>query len=562
MHALVARRLRNLRLVDRISVGMKCRNASQLRFNLTRLCASAIPNHWMRNLPPSVTEYAAACADELVSTSFISMLQGHLSPDARLDLAVAAARLPIAYNGYGLANYTATRHAAYTASFLTTWPIIARAIPTLAVALPRTSSFFGHLSTAYTHLQTTLSAVRTRFAALDRAAYHDVHGEQQTAYHPKLRDELSMPDFDTLTLDTDSNTKPLRQKVLSMVVNCACWIDLLDAANDFDSSNAGATVRHREARRVVSASQAGSGLFLLTSPDLSLPATTIQHDSFVSACQYRAGLYISRLAATLDERARRGVLVTQSDRLGDTAVNTTSTTSRHNRVNCLFHNAKRAATTATVQLGDKGDGSTAARAAALKRYAHLNATHVPDIIELGDVVTLSETKCWNSLKPSGALGNGSAANGGAPSTNEGHYLAFGCTLEKARWDVHGCAAFGDARPLDHASGVGRVDEHAGYYADAHAKGHRTELLLTEVLGGVHGDAVRMLRLLERDVKREGARDGTVYGRSRTAAKGFTSHWLRLISASIATSVGDSISLWADMTARSLLDAPDVTAATA
>ena len=51
-------------------------------------------------------------------------------------------------------------------------------------------------------------------------------------------------------------------------------------------------------------------------------------------------------------------------------------------------------------------------------------------------------------------------------------------------------------------------------------------------------------------------------RSRTAAKGFTSHWLRLISASIATSVGDSISLWADMAARSLLDAPDVTAATA
>ena len=100
------------------------------------------------------------------------------------------------------------------------------------------------------------------------------------------------------------------------------------------------------------------------------------------------------------------------------------------------------------------------------------------------------------------------------------------------------------------------------HADARAKGHRTELLLTEVPGGVHGDAVRMLRLLERNVKREGARDGTVYGRSRTAAKGFTSHWLRLISASIATSVGDSISLWADMTARSLLDAPGVTAATA
>ena len=52
---------------------------------------------------------------------------------------------------------------------------------------------------------------------------------------------------------------------------------------------------------------------------------------------------VARLAATLDERARRGFLVTQSDRLGDTAVNTTSTTSRHNRVNRLFHDAKRAA---------------------------------------------------------------------------------------------------------------------------------------------------------------------------------------------------------------------------
>ena len=63
-----------------------------------------------------------------------------------------------------------------------------------------------------------------------------------------------MPAFDTLTLDTDSKTtKRLRQKELSMVANCACWIDVLDAANDFDASNDGASVRHREARRVISA---------------------------------------------------------------------------------------------------------------------------------------------------------------------------------------------------------------------------------------------------------------------------------------------------------------------
>ena len=338
-----------------------------------------------------------------------------------------------------------------------------------------------------------------------------------------------------------------------MVANCACWVDVLDAANDFDSANSGASIRHREARRTISTSQTGSGLFLLTSPDLSLPATTIVHDKFISACQYRGGLFISRLAPTLDARAARGLVVTQSDRLGDTAINSTSTTARHNAVNRLFHDAKRAAISATVKLGDKGDGSSAARAAALRRYAHLNSTHVPDIITLLEPTVLSETKCWNSLKASGALGHGSDANGGAPSANEGHYLAFGCMAEVLHWQVFGCRSRGAGSALVHATGVGRVDAHAGYYAEARERGHCVELLITEVLGGVHGSAVRMLRRLERDCSRDGARDGTVYGRSRTAATGFTSHWLRLISASIAGAVGTSIAQWAEDRARDLID---------
>ena len=81
------------------------------------------------------------------------------------------------------------------------------------------------------------------------------------------------------------------------------------------------------------------------------------------------------------------------------------------------------------------------------------------------------------------------------------------------------------------------------------------------LGGVHGSAVKMLRRLEREVK-DGARDGTVYGRSLTAAKGFTSHWLRLISTSIAGSVATSFSQWGDYAARNLLDAADVIGANA
>ena len=57
------------------------------------------------------------------------MLRSDLSPGARVALIALAARLPIALGGFGLANYHATRHAAYTASFLATWPIIARAVP-------------------------------------------------------------------------------------------------------------------------------------------------------------------------------------------------------------------------------------------------------------------------------------------------------------------------------------------------------------------------------------------------------------------------------------------------
>ena len=65
----------------------------------------------------------------------------------------------------------------------------------------------------------------------------------------------------------------------------------------------------------------------------------------------------------------------------------------------------------------------------------------------------------------------------------------------------------------------------------------------------------MLGRLERDTKREGARDGTVYGRSLTATRGFTSHWLRMISVSIASSIATSIAQWADDKACGLLDSP-------
>ena len=69
------------------------------------------------------------------------LARADLSPGPRAELALAAARLSIGLGGFGLANYVATRHAAYTGSFLTTWPIITRASPFLATAALRGGQF-------------------------------------------------------------------------------------------------------------------------------------------------------------------------------------------------------------------------------------------------------------------------------------------------------------------------------------------------------------------------------------------------------------------------------------
>eukprot|EP00966_Prymnesium_polylepis_P118385 2737507-Prymnesium_polylepis.1 len=70
-----------------------------------------------------------------------------------------------------------------------------------------------------------------------------------------------------------------------------------------------------------------------------------------------------------------------------------------------------------VILGDKGDGSAKARAAAKAQYMWANADHVPDIIEKhtahnGNHV-LYESKVYTPLQTSDNLGNGTARGGGS-----------------------------------------------------------------------------------------------------------------------------------------------------
>ena len=65
---------RNVGLGNRTHTTQKCaspskdsgrvRHARLLQLQLVRLCACSIPNHWMRTMPPTQTEGAAAFADE------------------------------------------------------------------------------------------------------------------------------------------------------------------------------------------------------------------------------------------------------------------------------------------------------------------------------------------------------------------------------------------------------------------------------------------------------------------------------------------------------------------
>ena len=146
---------------------------------------------------------------------------------------------------------------------------------------------------------------------------------------------------------------------------------------------------------------------------------------------------------------------------------------------CLAHTHALSSVTADgvrFALGDKGDGTPSGKASARERYAHLNATHIPDLIRYGALITLMEFKCWSIYLTGGALGHGSARLGGAASEVEGWRFAFG-REEALRTRVLGHPARGEptADPLNRLTGDGRVSLKRGEYSDAADKGHHTLL---------------------------------------------------------------------------------------
>ena len=146
--------------------------------------------------------------------------------------------------------------------------------------------------------------------------------------------------------------------------------------------------------------------------------------------------------------------------------------------------------------------------------------------------SVSASACFTPHHTNQALGYGSAAKGGAPSTADGHLIAFGNTLESSIKTVLGLKQIGTdgERPYDRCSGQGFVAACDGDYADALRKKRSVVLFLTESSGAVESRGVRLFARLSKDVRRKGAVDGTVYGTAATSTRSFFVHHLSAVAA--------------------------------
>ena len=351
-----------------------------------------------------------------------------------------------------------------------------------------------------------------------------------------------------------------QQRRLVAIFEGMAWLDALQAAKAFDAGNAAhATVRDREAVRLISNSQPGAGAFLLQVPDVTVPGSVRTSVETRMVADRKLGLYVADLAQVFDAREARGLPASQHERLGDGIINDRAAqkTSRHNAGLAALHDAFRCAAHVDdpVKLGDKGDGSPGSRERAKERMAWLNLNHIADMWKTGSPPTMIEWKCYTCFLAavSAALGRGSARCGGHASTADGGSFAFGNTLEALIVKVRGVAARGDPAdpPLDRRTGVGRVDAADGDYADGLSKGHLLHLYVAETTGALCPNTVDALKGLDRAARSSSGYDSTSYGQSRSSPKSFYAHHLANISCSIVYEGARALRDWLSHTQRSL-----------
>ena len=346
-----------------------------------------------------------------------------------------------------------------------------------------TADAASNFRASYDYLRAVLTRVHDEHRTLDGEIYTYLTGKEVADFRPPLSAEYALPDLKQLFKDDEFKISLFSQKKLSYILHCSAWLDALDECHTFDADNSDAVTPHREARRLIGASQHGSGAWLNTLPDPSVRKSAIRSPSFISSAQSRLGLYQSCLAESLDVDAARGDIVTQADRLGDADAHALNKTSRHNAANDAWYDAIAAVAVRRVLKGDKGDGRRVSKAAARQRYAHINSGTVPDIIALhaspsGHHV-LYESKVYSPFTPSPELGTGTRAGGGSVSTAGGHRRGFGGCEELLHVKIFGTKQRGRPGddPFDHITTAGYVRARDGAYSDGIAKGHQVLALI-------------------------------------------------------------------------------------
>ena len=550
-------RLRPLGHVARLADTEHVRHALQLAVLLLRLVASAIPCYWMCAMPPEQTADAAAYATAATHDAAAALLRFVDSPAARRQLARASLALPVDLGGLNLTDFTASRFACFLASLTRAWPCCTAVCPALAALAvtafgPLTPTLEGARS-ALQHLTRVHAHNRARRAALDAVTRVWVDGTHHTAFSPVVHAGFALPDLAHL-FDDDARTLATRsQRTLACVANQDAWFRAKQLADDFDTANdADSRAHRREGARLVSYAQTGGNAFHQRHPDDDLKGSKVPSDRFLAKVQYALGLYQTCLAPGCDAAAARGLAVSQSERLGDSALAAANHTARHNAGTFVVYSALRALTAdslphGVVRLGDKGDGSKRAKEEAKQKHGHLNCTHVPDLYRGLTWVGEYKSYSWVVSKARVNFGTGTAATGGGASNAEGWLFAQGGTEEHLRVLVFGTRARGRPAdgPLNRLTGLGYVREHDGHYADALSKRRDVSLVATETSGAVNAAFDALLRSHDRTARLPATHDATVYGANPSNTRNFRRHYLAAHAAAVT-----------DADALTLLDAAD------
>ena len=506
--ALVQKKLACVDNLDMVKDTLGVRNASQLRFEMLRDCAAAVPCYWMRAMPPAVTEAAAVWAKGRLRQSFESLARAEVTPEARRDAVLPAIFLPENKGGHGLPDHVAMRDPSWVGFFLRSWAPLKARLPFLASeslvgsTLAPVVAMRASLATLGAEHDTNLRRNATYAADL----YHRLDGEMVRRFNPASlppkRAIHSLAELDAQLQSSISIYRPPAPRKLSEIrrhtkyhEHCA-RLEAFDATVDAAvNATVGATaraVRERERTRFVSCSQPLAGAWKQDSKPIDSPL-------FVRTLQFVSGLFISDMYHANVELEGMGKAANWlGDHASEVPLAAGARSTRHHGVNNAWVAAAKAGLPTPVSVCWKGPKQdAAARARAGEAHADLNEGHIPDWgarkAARDGRHLVGETKCYDPhiVRSSGAGSRGGVAMMGATR-------AFGNTEEMLIKLNYGLAerGVGSAEVFNHLTGAGHVAEYKGAYHDCvHVKGNTMLLLISEIYGGVNGRGVRLLTRL-------------------------------------------------------------------